>query len=693
MKRERLVTCLIAAVLSAAVSFGAAGAFATAFDLEISGRGFLLPVCAGAAVMTAVLFSFRYGGAVLGCLAALGAGYALRRGTAAQLHSLLERIFEIYADAYGWNVLPVAQRGAAESLLWPVGVYAALAAAFVALAIVRRKSLWVCAPVVLLPLASIIVVTDTVPGEGYVLLLLMGLILLALTQDVRRDNPEQANRLTAMAALPVAAALTVVFVGIPQEDYVNQSGPYRDEILATVQSIPEKLEKRLSDAATQLLKAPPPDVELSQLGERDPSSRVVLEVTSDHGGTLYLRGQDYDCYDGREWTYSQGRTEEFGLASREFWMVTVTTMGEKAAVYLPYYPQIPQVLVDGAAQNQNGARSVTFLCTDLPEDWRITAFDPDAPQRMPEGMERYLLLPETTVPEARSLLEGRFAPGAGNTEKADSIAALVMECAQYNLNPEPVPEGTEDFALWFLQEAESGYCTHFATAATVLLRAAGVPARYVSGYMVDAVAGQTVTASEEDAHAWAEYYEPKLGCWIVLEATPASGLPPAPTERATQPTEAETLPPPTTLPQPTQIPEIPTHPVPVETAPPASGSDVPEPERKINLLPLLGLLLPVAAAILHRRIRLMLRSRRLRKGTPNERALNLWRCSCRLSRLLGEETPPELTELAEKAKYSNHTLTEEELQTFVTHNRRCIRLLKQKPWYRRLFDQYIRAAW
>ena len=44
---------------------------------------------------------------------------------------------------------------------------------------------------------------------------------------------------------------------------------------------------------------------------------------------------------------------------------------------------------------------------------------------------------------------------------------------------------SEDFAIWFLTEADTGYCIHFATAAVVLLRAAGIPARYVDGYVVN----------------------------------------------------------------------------------------------------------------------------------------------------------------------------------------------------------------
>lgn len=42
----------------------------------------------------------------------------------------------------------------------------------------------------------------------------------------------------------------------------------------------------------------------------------------------------------------------------------------------------------------------------------------------------------------------------------------------------------KDFVSYFLQEQKEGYCAHFASAATLLLRSYGIPARYVEGYAV-----------------------------------------------------------------------------------------------------------------------------------------------------------------------------------------------------------------
>ena len=88
-----------------------------------------------------------------------------------------------------------------------------------------------------------------------------------------------------------------------------------------------------------------------------------------------------------------------------------------------------------------------------------------------------------------------------------TIADKVRETASYNLSPSIMPDTAEDFAMWFYQEAEEGYCVHFATTAAVLLRAAGVPARYVTGYVVNVRANREESVSSRQAHAWVEYFD------------------------------------------------------------------------------------------------------------------------------------------------------------------------------------------
>ena len=94
---------------------------------------------------------------------------------------------------------------------------------------------------------------------------------------------------------------------------------------------------------------------------------------------------------------------------------------------------------------------------------------------------------------------------------------------------------------------KEGYCAHFASATTLLLRSYGIPARYVEGYAVsvsDVSEGSTlqnettsdwftgknpigdtgvvsVNVTDADAHAWVEVYQKGIG-WVPYEFTPAS---------------------------------------------------------------------------------------------------------------------------------------------------------------------------
>ncbi|WP_206028545.1 transglutaminase-like domain-containing protein [Thalassoroseus pseudoceratinae] len=79
---------------------------------------------------------------------------------------------------------------------------------------------------------------------------------------------------------------------------------------------------------------------------------------------------------------------------------------------------------------------------------------------------------------------------------------------------------------FFLDQKPPAHCEYFATAAVVLLRRAGVPARYVTGFVVSErnEIGNYWVARNRDAHAWCEAFDPERG-WVIVEATPAGGVP------------------------------------------------------------------------------------------------------------------------------------------------------------------------
>ncbi|MEI3176058.1 MAG: transglutaminase domain-containing protein [Lachnospiraceae bacterium] len=77
-----------------------------------------------------------------------------------------------------------------------------------------------------------------------------------------------------------------------------------------------------------------------------------------------------------------------------------------------------------------------------------------------------------------------------------------------------------------LKNTKEGYSVHFASAAVLMFRYYGIPARYVEGYLItpeDAkamTAGEAYALDDTHAHAWAEYYQDGVG-WLPFEATPS----------------------------------------------------------------------------------------------------------------------------------------------------------------------------
>ena len=693
MKHEIKLTALTAVILAVGIAWSAANCFLTAFELSFSHQTVLFLICGLTALGSAVLFSFRHGSVGVLCLLALAAGYVHRDGTALkQLYQLLHHLTSIYDRPYGWGIFPLPEGLSPEAVFdYPLGIWMVLACLSVTYSICRRKSAAFPLLTVILPLCSCIVVTDTVPAESWLMALLAGLILLVLTAPVRQEDAFQGLWLTAIAAPAVVLVLIGLFLAVPQKDYVNHSAVLRENILLAVRNVPQFLDTGMTQLSSKVQPRPPKQVDLAALGARIPFTYPVMTITSESGGTVYLRGRSYDVYGGLSWSASEHRKEAFPAPGGTAHRITVSTEDRKDFRFLSYYPAESVTLTGGLAPNSGRTREYTFTQTILPESWRETAYRTDTGS---EAYAEYLALPDSTRQEAASLLEHLYPVNISNTAKADIIAALVTDSARYDLNAPKMPENEEDFALWFLRDGDRGYCVHFASAATVLLRAAGIPARYVTGYMVDAPAGEAVTVTEENAHAWAEYYEPNLGLWIPLEATPA--VESVPDVTPSQPTP--TAPVPSEEPEPTTPQPSPAFTAPTEGPEPDLPLPVPEvstPEVTPIILPLWILLIPPAVLILwsQRILRLRLRRRRQQTGHPNVQALHRWRETVRLSRLLREDPPEELMQLAQKAKFSQYRLTMEELAQFDNFCRSALVRLQEKPWYFKVIYRYIYAVY
>jgi len=127
-------------------------------------------------------------------------------------------------------------------------------------------------------------------------------------------------------------------------------------------------------------------------------------------------------------------------------------------------------------------------------------------------------LPRKGNPEARKLAS-RLTQGVFDVdEKIKRVLAYFEDTGFfYTLEPPTLGKNTIDD---FLFKSRKGYCEHYATAFTFLLRAAGIPARIVGGYLGGEINpyGNYLIIRQADAHVWVEAWQQKTG-WQRVDPT------------------------------------------------------------------------------------------------------------------------------------------------------------------------------
>ena len=103
-------------------------------------------------------------------------------------------------------------------------------------------------------------------------------------------------------------------------------------------------------------------------------------------------------------------------------------------------------------------------------------------------------------------------------DKALTIMRYLQKYYRYSLTPDTPPDN-QDFVTYFLYKEQEGYCTYFAAAMTVMCRIAGLPARYVEGFLAQPSADGFAYVTGYDAHAWTEVYFNGFG-WVPFDPTP-----------------------------------------------------------------------------------------------------------------------------------------------------------------------------
>lgn len=709
MKHEKWLTPLWAAVLAFLAALGGAGCLVTGFAIENVSAQAVVAVCVAGAVIFSLCCYRKVGWAPL-CLLALLGGYLWRKGPLEQsVEALLYHITTLYDCGYGWGVVWwTGQDPAPVDTTLALCTVGLLVAASVAYTVARRCSCWPGVTAVALPLAACMVLTDSVPQEQYLCMVLTVVIMLLMTQSVRRKSEKSGNTLSAMVLLPVILSLVVLLVAIPRAGYDGQAGAQKIEDFVVQllgledEPVPDTGIVAVGDMTSD-------QVSLDAVGPKSDQASKVMDVNSAARGTMYLRGCAYDVYDGRSWSATQDKwalDQEYQV-SGQAWSVTVSTRNPHEVLYMPGIShQLTRQMYGGRVENTGEKTRYTLQCTALPKydgSWEQYGGGVNT-----QTARQYLQLPDSTRSQARAMVLDKLGipPVNGSAGEiwryAQKVAELVKHAALYDLNAQAMPPEEEDFALWFYEKSDRGYCVHFATTTAVLLRSAGIPTRYVTGYLVNIKDSMGTMVRLRDAHAWVEVYLPVVG-WVTLEATPGgegSPIPPPEDLPAFQPIFPSEMEPTGAATQASQA----TEPSQVEkpTLPPATepsynsaigGMDAPEKTEAQGGSRLPWLLLGVAAlsALVGQwQLRLWLRRKKQYTGTANQQALARWQ-EVVLHGKLGAEIPETLLALAQKAKFSQHTLSRQELRQFEVYLSQSRKALRRAPLWKQLYCTLVLA--
>jgi transglutaminase-like putative cysteine protease len=267
--------------------------------------------------------------------------------------------------------------------------------------------------------------------------------------------------------------------------------------------------------------------------------RSGLEQLRDEAGrpALYLRERVADTYRSGVWTAERPPGElRYPPAGR------LVLSGEEATVegevlrveprYVPdfYHVAGAPVWVEGAASYRLDPVHQELRVPEGGEGPRRYAFGsrwrsepPEREAAHPDPAHRELYLLES---ELGPIVQGWTRPEQTPWQRARAIRERLRAECRYG---RPAPAGTADRTLHFLSRGRTGECGEFASAATLLLRAADVPARMAVGYLSTELHREGDAAyfvvRARDAHAWTEIRLRERG-WVVVDVTP-----PAPSGR------------------------------------------------------------------------------------------------------------------------------------------------------------------
>jgi len=249
--------------------------------------------------------------------------------------------------------------------------------------------------------------------------------------------------------------------------------------------------------------------------------RVKFDAPPPHKNLRYWRGPVLWDYDGRTWStrkpLGDAPAQLMPLGAALGYTVTLEPHNQRWLFAL----DLPATLPPGSS----AGRDLQILSQTPVQQrlrYRIASYTQyrlgvklDENER-----KRALHLPARANPQARELA-GHWRGSLKNPQAIvnQALGMFRNEAFVYTLNPPLLGQQAVDD---FIFKTRRGFCEHYTSSFVFLMRAAGIPARVVTGYQGGEMnpLGDYLIVRQSDAHAWAEVWLEKEG-WVRIDPTAA----------------------------------------------------------------------------------------------------------------------------------------------------------------------------
>jgi transglutaminase-like putative cysteine protease len=367
------------------------------------------------------------------------------------------------------------------------------------------------------------------------LLAVLSIILTLTAQNMAERDPWQQYSFRSFSLFPLKSVGWIALVSIPLTIVIFLFAPR----VPSFWGVPVAEDQAVSGISDSMSPG--------SIGELARSSKLAFRVGFEEEvpprRQLYWRALVLSDYDGQTWTNREnfmtiqdgGRTHFPGSdRSPVEWRDDIIYEGEPI-VYDVYQEPTSQhwlfALAAPVSDEQGlgmtkGMRLVSRQPVTQRVKYSVTSYpDYSMTNEILDYRDRYrnLHLPSEFNPRTREFAESLAEEGLTPDQLVSRLFDLFRAEHTYTLNPGSF--GTDSIDE-FLFDRPRGFCEHFAQATVFFLRAAGVPARIISGYQGGELneEGNYLMVYQYDAHAWAEYWVEGRG-WV--QADPTTAVSPA----------------------------------------------------------------------------------------------------------------------------------------------------------------------